>query len=160
MRKFTLGLAAAAAIAAGTPAAAQSVEGNLTPTRPTGIQAVLLDEGYRAKLTTDSVGDPMITSATAGYDFDILFYDCTDNQDCGSIQFFNRFTEPDNGTLEAINEWNSNKRYTSAYRAENGDVVLTMDVTMPGGGIGRGVFLENLALWNSLMSEFVDFIWD
>jgi hypothetical protein len=155
----TLAAALAATVASGT-ASAQQVAGNVVPSRPTSIQTVLLEEGYRAKLTTDSTGDPMITSAAGGYEFDILFYDCTDNRDCGSIQFFNRFKEPDNGTLEALNDWNSRKRYANAYRGENGDMILTLDVTMPGDGVSREVFLENLVLWNTLMSDFVGFIWE
>ena len=160
MNKIVCVAAAVAGLLAAHPAAGQSAKGNLTPTRPTGLQSALLDEGYRAKLGTDPVGDPMITSATAGYDFDIMFYDCTDNTDCRSIQFYAGFTEPDHGTVEDMNAWNAQNRYARAYRDEEGDAILRMDVTMDGDGVGREVFMANLELWNTLMSDFVDFIWD
>jgi hypothetical protein len=147
-------------LAAHGPAEAEPLEGNLTPTKPTSLQMLLLDEGYRAKMTVDDVGDPMITSATGGYDFDVIFYDCTDNTDCRSIQFSAAFTEPDHGTPEDLNTWNSNKRYARAYRNDSGDAVLRMDVSMDGEGMGKELFLENLALWGSLMADFVDSIWD
>lgn len=160
MKKIVYVAALAGLLATGSPAAAQLVEGNVTPTRPTSLQTLLLAEGYRAKLATDTVGDPMITSATAGYDFDIMFYDCTENTDCRSIQFYGGFSKPDHGTAEDMNKWNAANRYARAYIDEEGDAILRMDVTMNGEGIGPQVFMENLALWNSLMSDFVDFIWD
>jgi hypothetical protein len=160
MKTIVCAAAVAGLLAAGSPAAAQLVEGNVTPTRPTSLQTLLLAEGYRAKLGTDSVGDPLITSATAGYDFDIMFYDCTDNADCRSIQFSGGFLKPDQGTVEDMNKWNAVNRYARAYIDDEGDAILRMDVTMNGEGIGPQVFLENLALWNSLMSDFVDYIWD
>ena len=160
MNKIVCVAAAVAGLLAGSPAAAQTAESNLTPTRPTGLQSLLLEEGYRAKLGTDTVGDPMITNATAGYDFDIMFYDCTDNADCRSIQFYAGFSEPDHATVEEMNAWNAQNRYARAYRDEEGDAILRMDVTMNGEGLGRDVFMQNLSLWNSLMSDFIDYIWD
>jgi hypothetical protein len=143
------------------PAWAQdSAAAMISPTKPAQLQAVLLEEGYRAKLGVDDVGDPMITSATAGYDFDIMFYDCTDNADCKSIQFYIGLSDPDNGTPEELNGWNSENRYARAYLDEEGDAILRMDVAMPSEGVSKEVFLENLSLWESLMSGFVEYVWD
>jgi len=148
--------AALAALAVPATASAQ----NVTPTRPAAIQALLLEEGYRAKLGTDDVGDPMITSATAGYEFDIMFYDCTDNAACKSIQFYIGLSDPDNGSVEEMNVWNSENRYTRAYLDEDGDAILRMDVSMPGDGVSREVFMEKLSLWATLMSSYIDYVWD
>ncbi len=43
---------------------------------PQTVVDALQREGYRAKLNTDSIGDPMISSAATGYNFDIFFYGC------------------------------------------------------------------------------------
>ena len=160
MRNSVLAAALAGLLAIGAPAAAEPLEGNLTPTDPAALQALLIEEGYRAKLTVDTVGDPMITSATAGYDFDVMFYDCTDNTDCRSIQFYAGFSEPDQGAPNDMNLWNANHRYVRAYLDEDGDAILRMDVAMDGEGLGKQVFLKNLSVWNSLMAEFVEYIWD
>ena len=159
MKKFAHAALAGLAFSAG-PAWAQDSAAKVTPTQPAQMQALLLEEGYRAKLGVDDVGDPMITSATAGYDFDIMFYDCTDHADCGSIQFYLGLSEPDQGSVENMNQWNSENRYARAYLDEEGDAILRMDVTMPGEGVSREVFMENLGLWESLMSSFVEYVWD
>ena len=54
-------------------AAAEMVRGQ----SPQTIVSALKDAGYKAKLGTDAVGDPMITSAVAGTTFQIFFYNCT-----------------------------------------------------------------------------------
>jgi hypothetical protein len=155
-----LRMAAGAAILAASPAAAEPLKGNLTRAEPAGLQAVLLEEGFRAKLGVDSVGDLLITSATAGYDFEIMFYDCTDNADCRSIQFYIGLSDPDRATAEDMNVWNAGNRYARAYLDEEGDAILRMDVTMDGEGMGPQVFLKNLSLWNTLVSDFVGYVWD
>jgi len=159
MKKLAYAALAMFAFSTG-PAWAQDAAAMVTPTEPAQLQALLLEEGYRAKLGVDDVGDPMITSATAGYDFDIMFYDCTDNANCGSIQFYIGLSEPDQGSIQQLNQWNAENRYARAYLDEDGDAILRMDVTMPGKGISKEVFLENLGLWESLMSGFVDYVWD
>jgi hypothetical protein len=150
----------AASLLAAMPAMGQSVPGNLTPNKPSELRAMLLEEGYRAKLSSDDQGDPMITSATAGYDFDIVFYDCTDNLDCQSIQFTAGFTDTDHGTVEDMNAWNKSKRYARAHRDDNGDVYIQMDLSMTREGLGKDRFQENLALWGHLLSDFTSYIWD
>ena len=44
------------------------------------IAGLIQDEGYRAVVGSDGVGDPMITSSANGYDFEIYFYGCTDGE--------------------------------------------------------------------------------
>ena len=56
------------------PAPAPAVSAGLDAADPQGIMEWVQEQGYRAQMTTDSVGDPMITSGAQGAAFDIMFY--------------------------------------------------------------------------------------
>ena len=55
---------------------------------PSSLVRVMQNAGYRAELTKDNSGDPMIKSSASGADFAILFYGCKSNRNCTTIQFF------------------------------------------------------------------------
>ena len=44
---------------------------------PQSIAAALQSAGYRAELTRDNEGDPLIKSSSSGTDFLVVFYACT-----------------------------------------------------------------------------------
>ncbi len=94
---------------------------------------VIRDVGFKAVITTDSDGDPMIKSSSQGADWSILFYGCTGGQTCTSVQFSAAFdlTDPMSGT--PINDWNRDRRYGKAYLDAEGDPYLEMDVDLTHG---------------------------
>lgn len=144
----------------GASAGAEPSPGNVSPTDPEQIRKILVDEGYRAKLTRDDDGDPLIESAASGYDFKVFFYGCTDNRDCRTIQFYAGFQEPDHGSLEEINKWNAEHRFGRAYVGDDGSARIEMDVSMDGEGMGPKLFVDNLEFWDSVMGQFASSIWD
>ena len=52
---------------------------------------ILQEKGYKAQVTKDKDGDPMVRSASGGVDFLILYYECKGRQRCPSIQFYAGF---------------------------------------------------------------------
>ena len=75
LKKFMISAAVAGSLAAGA-AHADEVRSD----DPSSLARVLQDMGYRAELTTDNSGDPMIKSSASGADVAILFYGCKSNR--------------------------------------------------------------------------------
>lgn len=144
-------LMAGAAIAA--PASAQLI----SATNPEAVAKVMRDKGFAVELTTDGEGDPMIKSDIDGDSFAVLFYNCTDNKGCKTLQFYQGFTDPD-VSAERINGWNQKHRFAFAYNDEEGDPVLEMDLDLDHGGMPKVLFEDNLDTWTSLATEFGKFV--
>jgi len=120
---------------------------------PGSIVRALQGAGYKAALTKDDSGDPMIKSSSSGSNFAIFFFGCTKNVDCRTIQFFAGY--PDRSpTLSQMNDWNSKKRFARAYISDKGAARIEMDVDIDDGGISTKLFEDNLEFWVLLMSEF------
>jgi len=150
-RIWTTGLALALAVPAiSAPAAAQ----NLGANNPAAIAAVLQQAGYRAEITKDASNDPMIRSAAGGKNFQVLFYGCTNNKDCTTVQFYAAFAHK-GVTLEKINNFNKRMRWARVYLDNDADPVIEMDLNMDEGGIARANFRDNLDVWASVFGSFV-----
>ena len=121
------------------------------------ISAMVQDEGYRAVVGTDGVGDPMVTSAANGYDFDIFFYGCTDNENCRDIQFSASFDLEDGMSLTRAQDFNLEKRWAKVYLDEDSDPRLEMDYNMYG-GVSATNFNDTLDWWVIIMNEFIEYI--
>jgi len=147
--------ALALSVATATSVAAQDM---IKATDPLGMAIALRDLGYKATLDKDTLGDPMIVSKAQGLNFVILFYDCTDNADCRSIQYSSSFTLTDGIDPNTLNAWNLDKRYAKTYINDEGEIYLKYDVNLDGGGIQLETFKDNFDIWDSLLGEFKDHI--
>ncbi len=124
---------------------------------PAGLVAIIQNLGFQAKLEKDNAGDPVIRSSSSGADFSIFFYDCTKNKRCKSLHFTAGYDLPDGTSLDAIQQWNAEKRFASAYLDEEGDPFLQMDINTEG-GITQANFEDSIDLWQSLKGEFEKYI--
>jgi Putative bacterial sensory transduction regulator len=124
---------------------------------PGELVSIIQNLGFQAKLETDSVGDPVIRSSSSGVDFSVYFYDCKNNKRCKSLHFTSGYNLAEGASLEAIQQWNADKRFASAYLDEEYDPFLQMDVNMDG-GVTQENFEKTFELWQSLKGEFEDFI--
>jgi hypothetical protein len=136
--------------AAAPPAQAQMVRGQ----DPQSLVRALQDGGYAARLGTDKVGDPMITSGVSGTSFQIYFYNCTNHQQCATVTFHSGYDLNSSPSLERMNEWNRGKRFARAYLDKENDPILEMDVDLDDGGLSAALFIDNLEFWASLLGEF------
>lgn len=153
MIKKSLMLAAAVAIA---PLGA-SAQALVDASDADIIAALIQDEGYRALVGTDGVGDPMISSSANGYDFDVFFYGCTDGENCRDVQFSVTFDLEDGMSLTRAQDFNLEKRWAKVYLDEESDPRLEMDVNMYG-GVSATNFNDTLDWWVIIMNEFIEFI--
>ncbi|WP_084583384.1 YbjN domain-containing protein [Sphingomonas azotifigens] len=144
-------LLTALGLAIAVPAQAQ-----VRSTEPQSIVKALQDAGYKAELTKDKDGDPLIRSAAQGYKFTIFFMNCEKNVKCGDIQFYAGWS--DKLTPQRANDWNSKHRFARAYSDEQGEAALEYDVNLEDQAIPVALFRKDIDLWESLVGSFVDFI--
>ena len=109
--------------------------------------------GYgSASLTTQSNGDPQITGKMEGITYQIYFRNCTNNERCEDLNFYLGFLDI-KPSLEAINEWNYNKRFSRAYLDTDLDACVEMDLDLV-----KGVTAEYLdaqfELWSLVADQF------
>jgi Putative bacterial sensory transduction regulator len=147
-------VAAVATLALAAPAAAQTI---VTAENPGALVAIIQALGFQARLEKDSVGDPIIRSASNGADFSIQFYGCTKNKRCQSLHFSAGYDLEDGASLGTVEEWNEEQRFASAYLDDEDDPFLQMDVNLEG-GVTQENFENTFDLWQDLKAAFEDHI--
>jgi hypothetical protein len=148
--KFKWLAIAALAGAWALPAQAEMVRGQ----DPGSLVRALQQGGYAAKLGTDKVGGPMITSGVAGTSFQIFFYNCTDHKGCATVTFHSGYDLATGPGMDSINEWNRTKRFGRAYLDKENDPILEMDVDLDDGGLSPALFIDNIEFWASVLADF------
>lgn len=142
---------ALASMALPITASAQTV----SATRPDTIAAVLTARGLPSKLQQPENGDPYIESAFDDMPFVIALMNCNeDRRGCKTVQFYFGFNDRKGFAVEKLNEWNRTKRFVRAYRDEENDPVLVMDIDTDKGGVPQAVFNENLDVWLNQMQLY------
>jgi hypothetical protein len=158
--RFKTGLAAGAFVLIGTPVLAADTEpcarGLICASDPSTVVQALQDAGYKAKLTKDSTGDPMISSSASSYDFDVMFYGCKDAKQCDSLQLRISFEKDGANTPELANKWNSSKRFSQAYISDKGAFVADYDVTTAG-GLTKANFADVIDWWSVTLGNLKTF---
>lgn len=130
------------------------------PADPSTVAAALQDRGYRAEMSEDGAGDPMIISADGGITFAIVFYGCEDNSNCKTLQLaatygFDEGKQPSAG---ALHDFDRGHRFTRTYLDEEGDPWIEMDIQVKDGPIERAEFDEALDIFLSNNNRFMDAI--
>lgn len=97
------------------------------------VASVLRDEGYKALIGTDDIGEPMIETALSGLKVFIYFYEC-ENEKCTDIQFSVAWDFEDGVPIRKIAEWNETNRFGKAFLDEERDPVLDIDLQLAPGG--------------------------
>ena len=119
---------------------------------PQTVVDALQREGYRAKLDKDNSGDPMISSAATGYNFDIFFYGCEEKKQCDSLQFSVTFDSDKTDTPKLANEWNVGNRFGKAAINDKNQFQLRYDVATIG-GLNKTNFKDSLDWWSAVLGD-------
>lgn len=139
---------------AGTAAQAELINSN-GMTGPE-VTAWLQKAGYKAELTKDGGGDPLINSATDGTNFKVFFYDC-EGERCKALQFSAGFDLKTALTPAAANKWNRENRYLKVYLDDDGDPYVQYDVNVNAGRTVEGLS-DDFEVWTGMLPEFTDYI--
>ena len=148
--KIVLIVAALSALALSGTAHAQMVRAQ----DPKSVTTALQNAGYKAELTKDPTGDPLVKSSSSGSSYEIYFYNCTKNVDCRTIQFSSAYSRDKTPTADDMNDWNNKNRFTRAYVTPKGIARIEMDVDLDDGGMSKLLFEDNLEYWVVLMAGF------
>lgn len=142
-------LAAAALAAAVAPAHAQSeiIDGNDVST----IASIVRGYGS-AEVDSQGNGNPLVFGTYQGRTYALLFLNCTNGTDCEDVQFYYVIVGG-GASIEDMNDWNAQYRFSRAYLDGDGDPVIEMDINLEY-GVTYENFEATLRVWNSLVSEF------
>ena len=156
MRNGVWTMCLAAAILGASATLAEPVpDGGMTAAE---VAKVLHDKGYRAEITTDSVGDPLIESGVDGTHFSVYFYGCEGEVPrCNSIQLMAAFDLEEGLSLERINLWNREHRFGRGYLDDESDPFVEMDLDVEF-GFSTEALANNLDTWSSVLPGFKEFI--
>ncbi|APZ97917.1 hypothetical protein BWQ93_05015 [Sphingopyxis sp. QXT-31] len=155
IKSLTMLALSAALLTVASPATAQSISAD-----PAAITAALKGRGMPVTQEKDSENSPVLqTQFGDGAKFTIYFYGCTNGAGCSSLQFHTLYSGS-TATVEKMNQFNLDRRYGRGVMESNGDAGLRMDFNLAAGGMSKAMFLDNVELWDELMSVFSDFIYD
>jgi hypothetical protein len=152
MKLMSMLTGASLCLALALPAQAQTlITGNDT------TEILNAARGYgSATLSTQSNGDPLINGKIDGITYQVYFRNCTDNENCEDLNFYLGFLDLD-VSLEDINEWNFNRRFSRAYLDQDDDACVEMDLDLV-----EGVTAEYLdaqfSLWNMVVEQFSEHV--
>jgi hypothetical protein len=156
MTAHTALLLGTAALFAATPAHAELINA----TNPAAIKAIVESQGWPATLIAKAGDDPYIESNRDGLKFLVLFMNCDENKKCKTLQYYMGFSDAKEVSLDKLNKWNKNKRFARAYKDDEGDPVLEMDVDLDFAGIPRENIGESFNTWASLMDSFREYVFE
>jgi hypothetical protein len=109
--------------------------------------------GYgSATLTKQTNGDPQITGKINGISYQVYFRNCTDNANCEDLNFYLGFLDL-KPSLEVINDWNLNKRFSRAYLDPDKDACIEMDLDLVK-GVSPEYLDSQFSLWNQILTQF------
>lgn len=152
MHKF-MGLALAAGLLA-APAAEAATRGSISGEE---IAAVLRAAGAtEVTAGQDDSGDPTVVATMQGAQFQVLMYDCDEQDRCTSVQFRSGYDLSDGMTLETLNEWNASMRYGNAWLDDVDDPYIELDLDLTGSSDEQ--VSRYVDVWSAMMTRFQDFI--
>jgi hypothetical protein len=152
MKHLSLAAVLAIALLTAVPAVA-------SPLTEQGVTRELMVEimtrhGLPARIDKDSKGNVIVKSRVAEVNFDVYFFDCTDDG-CREIQFAAGWTNS-TASQAKINEWNTNKRYLRVY-SKPGKVIWAEQDVIVGRGTTENID-EYLTTWAAVIAIFKTFM--
>ncbi len=134
------------------PAMAQTIYDGV---RPSEVQRIISDLGYRAQLGKSESGTSYIASAANGLNFVVYFYTCGKDDRCTSVQFVSRWNTNGKDNVD-VGKWNDNRRFLAAFRRPDGDLTVKMDANFDA-GVTQSHIEDTFKLWTTFLATFDEF---
>ena len=113
--------------------------------------------GVATTVEPDSAGDPSISGALGGpldgRTLGVQFFDCAADGVCDSAMLYLGLESGQPVPLARLNDWNRNERWVRAYRSDDGEVWLEMDVP---GGVSAAIVDAAIERFLESAERFVD----
>mgnify|MGYP001290360709 CR=1 FL=1 len=103
----------------------------------------------------DAVDGPWIRAEMDGVVYTISFLNCTDGANCSSLQLRAWWESNGMHTLEQMNAWNRDRRFSAAYLDMNQNATVEFDVNLAG-GVTAANFDDTLQWWQVVLHGFVE----
>ena len=108
-----------------------------------------------AERRTDDDGSPWVRAEIDGVIYTISFLNCDNGQNCGSVQFRAWWNSEGTHTIEQMNQWNRERRFSAAYLDNNNNATIEFDVSLAGGGTAVN-FEDTMQWWQAVIRAFRD----
>jgi hypothetical protein len=108
--------------------------------------------GPAARQPDDDQG-PWIRGELDGTIYTISFLNCQQATNCTSIQFRAWWNSEGAHTLEMMNDWNRQRRFSDAYIDSRGNATIEYDVNLAG-GVTAVNFDDTVQWWQAVLREF------
>lgn len=102
---------------------------------------------------------PWIDAEVDGIFYTISFLNCENGANCTSLQFRAWWESGGAHSIEEMNRWNRERRFSKAYLDINGNATLEFDVNLAG-GVTAVNFDDTLQWWQVVTAEFVEDVID
>lgn len=87
--------------------------------------------------------------------YTISFLNCDDNHaNCTSVQFRAWWESNGAHTMEEMNQWNRDRRFSAAYLDSNNNATIEFDVNLAG-GVTAVNFDDTVQWWKAVLAQFV-----
>lgn len=139
-----------------TPVFAQDVSSR----DPDGIADLLRARGQTVIVTVDEFNDPFIETSVDNMDYNILFYGCVAHKECTSFSLRAQRMSAGAASFEAMNDWNTDQRWTKIYTADINSAILEMDFLFSQAPLGEATFAAYLDIWDRSLVQFARYIDD
>ncbi len=126
---------------------------------PEGLAKVMSDAGYEVELSTDTLGDPMITTELANMPTRVSFYGCDEetNSGCDSLQLSTGFDRKEPWTKAEAIQISERLRFAAVSLDDEGDPYISWDI-VTGDGIPSRVFLQSILQFSSTIESTADIV--
>ena len=124
---------------------------------PASVAAVMQEQGYRAKLSTQDSGRPVIFSGVGGSNFELVFFSCENAKRCDGILFSSGFDLTNGLPLKKVSEWNETRLIGRAFLDNECDPIVDYYVSSFL-DVSRDAFFSLIDAWDGVLVDFEDHI--
>lgn len=112
-----------------------------------------------AERRTDDDGTPWVRAEVDGVIYTISFLNCEQGQNCSSVQFRAWWNSEGAHTIEQMNQWNRERRFSAAYLDSNDNATIEFDVNLAG-GVTAVNFDDTVQWWQAVVRAFRETVVD
>jgi hypothetical protein len=136
------------------PSLAAAQVASISASDPESVVAAIRAFGHKAKLSTDSEGQPQVDVEREGINYTVYFYSCENESGCLDLQFYSGFNVDQPMTAEWANDWNLQWIVGRAEVTQEGDPAISYFVTTQG-GLSSESFEGVMQVWDMSLTQFI-----
>ena len=138
------------------PALPQALGGMITGADFDHILQIAAAHGV-AEPRVDDDGEAWIRGEMDGIVYTIHFLNCIPVPPCTSVQFRAWWASEGAHSIEAMNGWNRDRRFSTAYLDSAGNATIEFDVNLAG-GVSAENFDDTVQWWQAVLHQFSEMV--